>query len=178
MLVLEKQVKRVRAEVLPSLSSNSSTGSSTKAESLSRFPVYELRGRRLSASDNELEVWQLPSLATSHLKVPKRVAGLHGRNLALIEPRLLRQLKQIGIDLTRLEAKKISHFALDEDYALRLGLMFRILAPMRNRDRMRECTEGIEAMGKEEAAYWLGMAMHRKNPRRVLTALRYLLTER
>ncbi len=37
--------------------------------------------------------------------------------------------------------------------------------------------EGIEAMGREEAAYWLGMAMHRKHPRRVLTALRTLLTE-
>ena len=32
-------------------------------------------------------------------------------------------------------------------------------------------------MGREEAAYWLGMAMHRRRPRRVLTALRMLLTE-
>lgn len=29
----------------------------------------------------------------------------------------------------------------------------------------------------QDAAYWLGMAMHRKNPRRVLTALRILLIE-
>ena len=35
----------------------------------------------------------------------------------------------------------------------------------------------FELMGREEAAYWLGMAMHRKHPRRVLTALRFLLTE-
>ena len=48
---------------------------------------------------------------------------------------------------------------------------------MRNREHMRACAEGIEDMGREEAAYWLGMAMHRKNPRRVLTALRVLLTE-
>jgi hypothetical protein len=32
-------------------------------------------------------------------------------------------------------------------------------------------------MPKEEAAYWLGMAMHRKYPRRVLMALRFLLIE-
>jgi len=32
-------------------------------------------------------------------------------------------------------------------------------------------------MGQEEAAYWLGMAMHRVNPRRVLSALRMLLTD-
>jgi hypothetical protein len=58
-----------------------------------------------------------------------------------------------------------------------MGLMFRVLAPMRNRENMRCCAEGIELMGKEEAAYWLGMAMHRKNPRRVLMALRCLLTD-
>ena len=61
--------------------------------------------------------------------------------------------------------------------ALTLGLLFRTLAPMRSRNNMRAVTEGIEAMEHEEAAYWLGMAMHRKQPRRVLTALRCLLTE-
>ena len=37
--------------------------------------------------------------------------------------------------------------------------------------------EATEAMEREETAYWLGMAMHRPNPRRVLTALPTLLTE-
>ncbi len=32
-------------------------------------------------------------------------------------------------------------------------------------------------MGREEAGYWLGMAMHRKNRLRVLTALRFLPTD-
>ena len=41
---------------------------------------------------------------------------------------------------------------------------------------MRTVLEGIEAMEREEAAYWLGMAIHRPNPRRVLCALRTLLT--
>ena len=65
---------------------------------------------------------------------------------------------------------------LPEDVALTLGLLFRALAPMRSRDNLRNVVEGIEQMGKEEAAYGLGMAMHRKNPRRVLSALRMLLT--
>ncbi len=55
--------------------------------------------------------------------------------------------------------------------------MFRALAPMRHRDRMRAVAEGVETMGREEAAYWLGMVLHRSNPRRVLTALRLLLTD-
>ena len=44
---------------------------------------------------------------------------------------------------------------------------FRTLAPMQSCDNMRAVAEGIEAMGRGEAAYWLGMAMHRKHPRRV-----------
>jgi hypothetical protein len=48
---------------------------------------------------------------------------------------------------------------------------------MRSRNNVRAVADGIEAMGREEASYWLGMAMHRKNPRRVLTALRSLLTD-
>jgi len=71
----------------------------------------------------------------------------------------------------------VSKDDLPEDAALYLGLLFRLLAPMRSRENMRQCAEGIEAMSVEEAAYWLGMAMHRKNPRRVLMALRALLTD-
>lgn len=36
--------------------------------------------------------------------------------------------------------------------------------------------EGVDHMTREEAGYWLGMAVHRKCPRRVLVALRILLT--
>ena len=82
-----------------------------------------------------------------------------------------------GIKLGPSRRRERHGYALTEDLALTLGLLFRVLAPMRSRDNMRAVAEGIEAMGREEAAYWLGMAMHRKHPRRVLTALRCLLTE-
>ena len=71
----------------------------------------------------------------------------------------------------------VQHFALDEEMALNLGLLCRVLAPMRSAERMRAIAQHIENMDREEAAYWLGMAMHRKYPRRVLCALRLLLTD-
>jgi hypothetical protein len=140
-------------------------------------PQYELRARHHGPEDTELEVWQVPSKATPQLTTPLRVAGLRGRNLALIEHRVLRRLKQAGISLGGLPLDDVRNFPIDEDLALNLGLLFRTLAPMRSADNMRACADGIEAMGREEAAYWLGMAMHRRNPRRVLFALRVLLTE-
>jgi hypothetical protein len=139
-------------------------------------PQYEVRVRNHGAGDLEIEVWEMPSPASPHLTSAVRVAGLRGRNLELVEHRVLRRLNQAGMKLPK-TADRVRGYNITEELALRLGLLFRALAPMRSRDRMRAVTEGIEAMGREEAAYWLGMAMHRKNPRRVLTALRYLLTE-
>ena len=48
---------------------------------------------------------------------------------------------------------------------------------MRSRANMRAVAEGIDVMGHEETGCWLEVIMHRKHPRRVLTALRCLLTE-
>jgi hypothetical protein len=145
-------------------------------------PQYELRARTWGAGDDELEVWQVPAPATPHLKAPVRVAGLHGRNLELVQHRVLRRLTRAGVRLGSVGAQELRlrearAYAIDEHLALTLGLLFRTLAPMRSRENMLLVAEGIEAMGLEEAAYWLGMAMHRKNPRRVLGALRILLTD-
>ena len=139
-------------------------------------PRYELRVGSHGASDTEYEIWQLPAPATPHVKSSIRIAGLRGRNLELIEHRVLRRLAAAGIR-PRLDAPRSKRtYAVREDTALTLGLLFRALAPMRSRDNMRAVAEGIEAMEREEAGYWLGMAMHRRRPRRVLTALRVLLT--
>jgi hypothetical protein len=140
-------------------------------------PVYEVRARRHGPGDSEIEVWQLPSLASPQVSAPVRLAGLRGRNLELVEHRVLRRLSQAGVKLSGRVAERKEGHRVTEDLALMIGLLFRTLAPMRSRDNMRAVAEGIESMGREEAAYWLGMAMHRKNSRRVLTALRYLLTD-
>jgi len=139
-------------------------------------PCYELRIQRNRPSDTAYEIWQLPSPASPHVTCATRLAGLHGRNLELVEHRIQRRLAEAGVKLGRADAMN-GTYRLTEELALFLGLLFRTLAPMRKRDNMRAVAEGIEKMGREEAAYWLGMAMYRKHPRRVLTALRRLLTE-
>lgn len=140
------------------------------------LPRYELRAHYFGPADTEMEVWQLPSPATPAITTPVRVAGLRGRNLELVEYRVTRRLKQAGVPFEQPALRLPRAWSLTEEMALTLGLLFRSLAPMRSRDNLRNVVEGIEQMGKEEAAYWLGMAMHRKNPRRVLSALRILLT--
>ncbi len=139
-------------------------------------PSYELRVRNRSPVGAQYEIWQMPSPATPGVTAAVRIAGLRGRNLDLVEHRVLRRLARSGIKLVAREDVGSRGYVLTENLALTLGLLFRCLAPMRNRDNMLAVADGLEAMAREEAAYWLGMAMHRKNPRRVLMALRCLLT--
>lgn len=146
-------------------------------QAASALPHYEMRAKRHQGADMALEIWQLPAAATPHIKQPTYVAGLHGRNLSLVEHRLLRRLKALRINLHDLPAIDALRVPIDEELAINLGLLFRALAPMRNRNYMAAVAAGIEAMTKEEAGYWLGMAMHRKYPRRVLMALRFLLID-
>ncbi|MGE0445576.1 MAG: hypothetical protein AB7P99_10130 [Vicinamibacterales bacterium] len=140
-------------------------------------PSYELRARKRGPGDLLLEVWQLPSLATPGMKEPLYVGGLGGRNFALVDHRVLKQLRLAGVDVGPLRTGEATRRDLEEELALRLALTFRALAPMRNRASMRAVADGIDGMAREEAAYWLGMAMHRRYPRRVLMALRCLLVE-
>ena len=139
-------------------------------------PVYELRAQQLSSEDMLLEIWESPSPATPYLKAPQRVAGLTGRPLRLVESRVLKRLKDVGVPLSHLRRGEPRTYKLDEEAALNLALLFRVLAPITSIERIRTVANGIDNMSREEAAYWLGMAVHRTHPRRVLAALRLLLT--
>ena len=144
-------------------------------EASESVPRYELRVRRHGPADTEYAVWQMPAAATPYVTSARRIARLRGPNMDLIEHRVLRRLSQSGVRLGPSVADESSGYTLTEEIALLLGLLFRALAPMRNRVNMRAVVEGIETMQHEEAAYWAGMAIHRRHPRRVLMALRILL---
>jgi len=139
-------------------------------------PVYELRLIVPAPGVWRLEIWQLPSPATPRLTAPEQVGTLKGVALRIAEHRLLKRLARARVDLGVLRPGKARSWPIDEELALILALLFRVLAPMRNIDRIRQVADGVEAMSREEAGYWLGMAVHRKYPRRVLAALRVLLT--
>ena len=144
--------------------------------STANAPVYELRLVVAKSGDWRLQIWQLPSPATPRLTAAEHVASLQGAALRIVEARVVKQLGRADIRLGSLTAGKRRSWPLGEELSLTLGLLFRSLAPMKNLDRIRQVADGIDQMSREEAGYWLGMAMHRKYPRRVLAALRTLVT--
>ena len=60
-------------------------------------PRYELRVRRCGPVGTEYEIWQMPAAATPQVTSPLRVAGLRGRNLELVEHRVVKRLSQSGV---------------------------------------------------------------------------------
>lgn len=140
-------------------------------------PRYEMRVRNGGPGRDCYEVWQTPSAATPLIRRPVRIGALAGRNLELVQHRILRILAEQRIRLVGVPSRTGFSRPVPETLAVRLGLIFRALAPMRDRDRMWAVADGIERMEREEASYWLGMAIHREHPRRVLAGLRLLLTE-
>ena len=147
------------------------------AEPARPVPRYEMRLLSGRPGADRYEIWQVPCPATPHVKRPLRIGVLAGRNLELVQHRVLRKLAEEKIRLVRPAGEATLSHHVPERLAVRLGLMFRALAPLRSRDNIRAVAEGIEAMEREEAAYWLGMATHRRHPRRVLAGLRLLLTD-
>lgn len=147
------------------------------AESSRPVPRYELRVLSDRPGMDQYEIWQVPCAATPHVKHPLKIGALAGRNLEFVQHRVLRNLAEEKIRLGRSGGQARLRQRVPERLAVRLGLMFRALAPLRSRDSIRAVAEGIEAMESEEAAYWLGMATYRQHPRRVLAGLRLVLTE-
>ena len=87
-----------------------------------------------------------------------------GRNLELVEHRVLRRLAKAGIRQSRAVDEKRRGYTVTENLALTLGLAIRAQAPMRSREKMRTVIEGIEAMEFEGTAFWL--AWRRTGPTR------------
>ena len=85
--------------------------------------------------------------SSPHIAAPVRVAGLAGRNLQLVEHRVLRRLARAGIKLRAAGAARARRHAISEHLALKLGLLFRALAPMRSRANMRAVADGIDGHG-------------------------------
>ena len=82
-------------------------------------PRYEVRVRGHRPGDIEYEIWQMPSAATPQITAATRIAGLRGRNLELVEHRVLKRLGSAGVKLgpSRRRENGRRSSLLEDDYA-------------------------------------------------------------
>jgi hypothetical protein len=141
-------------------------------------PVYEFRLAASPAGVYEYSIWRAGTTGTVTRQPAERVAALRGPAAQVVETRILRLLARAGVKPGPIRLGEKRTFAIGEDWALTLALLLRVLGPMRDLDQIREVAERIEDMSREEAGYWLGLSIYRDNPRRVMAALRLLLTSK
>jgi hypothetical protein len=145
---------------------------------ISAAPCYEFRLAASERGEYEYSIWRSYSRAGLVTEGGEQIGVVRGEAARIIENRVIRQLTRARVNLGPVRLGENRQWSIEEDRALTLGLLFRVLAPMRNPERIREIAERVEEMSREEAGYWLGMSIYRQNSRRVLAALRLLLTSK
>ena len=167
---MRRTPKTIKKRWLPNMSA------AVVLRQFSAAPTYEFRLAVSKRGEYQYSIWRTPSSAATGLEPAEQIGVLRGEAARIIENRVIRLLARARIHLGPICLGEKRKWSVDEDRALTLGLLFRVLAPMRNVERIREIAERIDEMSREEAGYWLGMSIYRQNSRRVLAALRLLLT--
>lgn len=109
--------------------------------------------------------------------VPKPLVKIWGDPLGVVMDQVLGVLKRSGYKVTDLSPGRKTPFQLEEEEAVRLGLLFLALKPMRKPSRMDTIARQIRSMETEEVYYWFSRVTQKNEGQRARRAFRLLLAE-
>lgn len=147
-------------------------------EHCSSDQAYEIRVLPEGDSAYALELWQAP-VGNGHAGVDKmaRLVRISREPLKAIVDQILGALKRSGYRSTDLRRGRREPFRLRELEAIRLGVLFVAIRPLRKVSRMRSIAEQIARMEPEELTYWFAKIMATHGGDRARRALRLLMAE-
>lgn len=105
------------------------------------------------------------------------VVRIWGDPLRSVMDQVLQAIKRGGYRSTDLGRSRRDPFEVPEEEAVRLGLLFLALKPLRKHRRIEEVAARIRAMEPEEVYYWFSKATSSEDGRRARRALRILVSE-
>ena len=91
--------------------------------------------------------------------------------------RVLAAIRRAGYRTTDLRAKRRAPFKIAEEDAVRLGLLFAALKPLRKHRRIEEVARAVSSMEPEEAHYWFSKVTTGPEQGRVRRALRIMVSD-
>lgn len=143
---------------------------------------FYLRIERRRHNEMSLALCQRPIGSKSRLKLlkDKNVVSLWGLPLIVAKGEIEEQLRRNCHPKLLIKSARHKIAELSEDRAVRLGLLFFALKPMRKIERMREVLYGIAQMSREEAGYWFSKACNSPSQgerMRSMRALRIMLSK-
>ena len=105
------------------------------------------------------------------------VIRVWGDPLLGVLDRVLAAIRRAGYRSTDLSAKRRAPFRIAEEDAVRLGLLFAALKPLRKHRRIEEVARAVSSMEPEEAHYWFSKVTTGPEQGRVRRALRIMVSD-
>ena len=105
------------------------------------------------------------------------VIRVWGDPLLGVLDRVLAAIRRAGYRSTDLSAKRRAPFRIAEEDAVRLGLLFAALKPLRKHRRIAEVARAVFSMEPEEAHYWFSKVTTGPEQGRVRRALRIMVSD-
>ena len=139
---------------------------------------FELRVLPRNGSSYSLALFQPPLGGHRKRSAPERVVEIWGPPLAAVIDQVLTALHRGGYRPSDLRPSRRAPFCLPEEEAVRLGLLFLAVKPLRRHERIDAISRQLGAMEPEELYYWYSKAAARGEDatgHRALRALRILI---
>ncbi|NJN75955.1 MAG: hypothetical protein HC796_06770 [Synechococcaceae cyanobacterium RL_1_2] len=139
---------------------------------------FQLRVVPLQNNEFALDLFQCAYKKAGQRKRPaaQKIGRLKGHPLILARQAVYDCLKQNNYDPKSLNYKRHNPYVLDEISGVNLAVLFQALKRLSKPDRIANITQGIRAMGNEEAHYWFAK-MSNGHQRSAQKAIRVLLGE-
>ena len=90
---------------------------------------------------------------------------------------ILVAIRRAGYRSSDLNAKRRAPFRIAEEDAVRLGLLFAALKPLRKHRRIEEVARAVSSMEREETYYWFSKVTTGPEQDRVRRALRIMVSD-
>jgi hypothetical protein len=107
----------------------------------------------------------------------ERMVELGGAPLRAVADRVLEALRRNGYRVTDLGSGRREPFSLEDEWGVRLGLLFLAVKPVSKIERVEAIAEGLRDMTSEELYYWYSKCTSRSSAERAQKALRMLLAD-
>lgn len=138
---------------------------------------FELRVLPRGEREYGLALLQTPVGKENGKGEEEMVVRIWGDPLRSIMDQVLRAIKKGGYRPTDLGRSRRAPFELPEEEAVRLGLLFLALKPLRKHRRIEEVAAHVRTMEPEEVYYWFSKTTSSEDGRRARRALRILMSE-
>lgn len=121
-----------------------------------------------------LEIIAAPASARKNQE-SRLVVRIWGSPMQVVFDRVIEAVKMNGGRASEIRADRKTPFVLDEETAVRLGLLFLAIKPLRKISRIEAIREATATIGAEEAYYWFSKCSSTMYGRRATKAFRILL---